>query len=192
MDDLRAFLDKRALAGWGESEPSVAELPFAQDVNGLRVTLVGVGDGALALLLLEKGAKLTLVELSPVAMARVREQIEKAEYPGRVAGYIMADARDITRLPEGRQDIVVMPGRVLNYLVVEDRAAACRQLARLLKAGGAAYIGASAQKSQDAPIAAALTAPMLRMLALGAGLKVERLYEGPDDSLFLFAKKPEV
>lgn len=169
MDGMRAFFDERA-QGATEREtvsPLWTELLSPLALKGMAVTVVGVGDGALALWLLERGARVTLVDISPMLMAQTRERIEQAGASAGVAGYLMEDARTLRRIRAQSQQLVLSPRRLLHYLDARGRCDALRAMRRIAAPGGAIWAFAASQvPERGLPLDAAL----LRLCAVQAQL----------------------
>jgi ubiquinone/menaquinone biosynthesis C-methylase UbiE len=131
-DDLAARMDARDMPP-GSVEPLVhAILGLAGDVRGLRVLDLGCGAGNIALELLDRGARVTCLDISPgmVELARRRVELHLPELAGR-ATFVVADA-GATGLDDSSFDLVV--GKWLLHHVDVERAAA--EVGRLLAPGG--------------------------------------------------------
>lgn len=109
-------------------------LALAGDVKGLHVLDVGCGDGALALALHERGARVVGIDASPAMIAAARENARRR---GAGIAFAVADAR---RLPfaAARFDLVTA---VTILCFVADAAPAFREMARALRPGGRLVIG---------------------------------------------------
>jgi ubiquinone/menaquinone biosynthesis C-methylase UbiE len=102
---------------------------------GPRVLNVGCGAGSLTLALLERGLEVTSVDASEAFVRRLEERI-RALHPRSPAPVLVADAHE---LPFG--DAVfdgVACGEVLEHL--DDDARAAREIARVLRPGGAVVV----------------------------------------------------
>jgi ubiquinone/menaquinone biosynthesis C-methylase UbiE len=130
FDDLADTLEAAAMPPRPPDEWEQALLSRIGDVSGRRVLELGCGAGHLSLALLDRGAQLTALDLSPgmVDVARGRA----ARYrPDSTAEFIVAPVED-TGLPAGRFDLVV--GKWILHHVDLDRGA--REVARVLRDGG--------------------------------------------------------
>lgn len=109
-------------------------LELLGDVNGREMLDVGCGDGALAVALSQRGAKVAAVDASEamVNAARSRSAEEGAEVSFRVA------TADRLPFPDGSCDIVVA---VTVLCFVEDAAPVFGEMARVLRPGGRLVIG---------------------------------------------------
>ena len=107
-----------------------ALLDSAGDVEGLRVLELGAGDGGLSLALLERGADVTALDVSP-AMVAVAEARAERFAAGRPARFLVRPAEE-TGLEDAGFDLVI--GKWLLHHVDLPRAAA--EIARVLRPGG--------------------------------------------------------
>lgn len=104
------------------------------DVNGREMLDIGCGDGALAVALGQRGAKVAAVDASEamVDAARSRAAEQGAEVRFQVA------TADRLPFPDGSCDIVVA---VTVLCFVDDAAPIFREIARVLRPGGRLVIG---------------------------------------------------
>jgi len=106
------------------------------DVRGKRVLDIGCGTGWTSILLAQRGARVTAVDISP-------RQIEVLSYNAAHYGLsdrICALAGDITQmgLPAGSFDLC-MGGAFLHHLEPAEEQSILREIARLLAPGGSAF-----------------------------------------------------
>ncbi|SKA36182.1 Methylase involved in ubiquinone/menaquinone biosynthesis [Marinactinospora thermotolerans DSM 45154] len=110
-----------------------AILALAGDVAGRRVLDVGCAAGHLSARLVERGAEVTGIDVSPVMVRLARERC--ARVAGGRAEFHRADlAEPLDFLPDGSFDLVTA-SLVLHYL--EDWVPPLRELRRVLRPGGA-------------------------------------------------------
>jgi ubiquinone/menaquinone biosynthesis C-methylase UbiE len=129
-DRLAERLDPAAMPPAPPDEWEQALLDGAGDVAGLRVLELGCGDGGLSLALLERGAELTAIDISP-AMVALAEARAARFAPGAAARFVVTEA-EATGLDAGAFDLVV--GKwVLHHV---DLARAADEIARVLRPGG--------------------------------------------------------
>lgn len=102
------------------------------DVSGARVLDLCCGEGDLSLRLLQRGARVTGIDLSP-SMVRLATERAAVHLPGAEAGFAVAPAEE-TALASGSFDWVV--GKFALHHLDLDRAAA--EIERVLVAGGRA------------------------------------------------------
>ena len=102
--------------------------------DGMSVLDAGAGTGFLSLLLSQQGHRVIAVEASPQAVAVARERFEAWSLP------VVTERMDIhtLRFPDGSFDAVVSRSALWG---LEDPAAACRELTRVLRPGGMLLIG---------------------------------------------------
>jgi SAM-dependent methyltransferase len=104
----------------------------AGPLAGRRVLDLGCGTGDLTLMLLELGAQVTALDLSPAMVALARQRAELFR-PGSSADWVAAPV-EASGLPSGGYDVLL--GRfVLHHL---DLNQAAREISRLLAPGGRA------------------------------------------------------
>jgi SAM-dependent methyltransferase len=97
--------------------------------RGGRVLEVGCGQGGMAALWAERGARVTAVDLNPDAIAATRERFSQRQLPGDIW---QADARQLP-FPDGTFDYAYSWG-VLHHS--PDLARSVGELMRVLRAGG--------------------------------------------------------
>lgn len=126
-----------------ESKFEDALLDAVGDVSGARVLELGCGDGELVLRLVDAGAEVIAVDISPSMVELGAARLARFR-PGGTARFIVATAED-TGLESESQDIVV--GKwVLHHV---DVRAAVREIHRVLRPGG---IGAFVETSALNPL----------------------------------------
>jgi len=149
IDDVRAYYD-----GFGEREwerlarPNDGALEFALTQHALttylpaggRVLDIGGGPGRYALWLAERGYHVTLADLSPVLIDIARAKVAGSRDDARVDEIIVADARDLSRWDDAAFDAVLALGPFYHLPDPADRDQAARELARVLRPGGMAFV----------------------------------------------------
>ncbi|HEX6032747.1 MAG TPA: class I SAM-dependent methyltransferase [Tepidiformaceae bacterium] len=88
-------------------------LLLAQVKPGVRALDVGCGPGRFALDMLEAGARVTLVDLSPVQLSMAKERVSAAGK--EVDDAVLADVCDLGCFPDGAFGLTVAYGGVLSY-----------------------------------------------------------------------------
>ncbi len=109
-------------------------LELAGDVRGQRALDAGCGDGALALLIAQRGAEVVAVDIDPAMLAVARMRAAEAALDvtfveGRLEGLPFAD------------ETFDLVGAVTVLCFPRDAGSAVRELARVLKPGGRLVIG---------------------------------------------------
>jgi len=99
---------------------------------------IGCGPGRYAIELLQRGYRVTCVDLSSASLDLARENIAAAGL--RAEQFICADARQLDALPDGAFDALLLMGPLYHVLEAEDRQTILRHAARLLKPGGVAIL----------------------------------------------------
>lgn len=103
-----------------------------------RILDVGAASGSYAIPLAQRGYRVTAVDLSErlLEVARVRAQEEGVD---ERLDFVVADARDLTGLPEGSFDAVLMMGPLYHLVREADRRSALRQAWSLLRSEGMVF-----------------------------------------------------
>lgn len=115
-----------------EAQFERAVMSGAGAINGSRVLELGCGDGELTFQLVDAGAQVTALDLSPAMVEVARERLERFR-PGAAVRFVTAPAED-TGLEANSFDLVV--GKwVLHHT---DCARAADEVCRLLAPGGRA------------------------------------------------------
>lgn len=155
-------------------------LELASTVKGQDVLDVGCGDGALAVVLHERGARVAGIDASPAMIAVARRNSQRH---GADIAFAVADARRVP-FPAERFDLV---SAITILCFVADAAPVFREMARVLRPGGRLVIGELGKWSSWAAMrrtrawlgsplwrsARFRTASELRALAAGAGFATE-------------------
>ena len=131
-DEIALELDPRDLPPVPLAHYDEAVLAAADVSPGTRVLDLGCGQGDLTLALLERGAEVCALDLSPGMVALARRRVELYAN-GRQAGFVAAPV-ERSGLPSGSFEVIV--GRWILHHV--DLRPAAVELARLLAPGGRA------------------------------------------------------
>jgi len=103
-----------------------------------RIADIGGGPGRYAIELAKRGYTVTLVDLSPNAIAFAEDKLAEL---GLTADLIAADARDLSMIEDASLDGALMLGPMYHIVEEEGRAAALSELCRILKPGSPAIVG---------------------------------------------------
>lgn len=143
-DYISGFFDDYAEREWERFDKSAADRVnllvhrhhLRQWVrSGDHVLDAGAGPGRFTIELARIGAKVTVVDASPVQLDLNRQKVSEAGHESAVAGRHVADIVDLSRFPDAGFDATVCYGGVLSYAM--DRAAdAFAELVRVTKPGG--------------------------------------------------------
>jgi ubiquinone/menaquinone biosynthesis C-methylase UbiE len=138
------YYDKIAGEEWGRLAVHRTEFAVTMRVLGhylppppARVLDVGGGPGRYALELAGRGYGVTLADVSSGCLDFARGKA--AEAGVELAGYVRADAADLSDFPDAAFDGVLMMGPLYHLLVHEDRVRAVREAARVLRPGGLVF-----------------------------------------------------
>ena len=139
VETVRDYYDAAVEKEWERLKKNFFELEINRRyidryVNpGDRVLDVGGGPGRYSLYLAERGADVTLLDLSPGNVAFARE---KAKEKGLSLQIDCADARDLAGKTEGLYDVVLLMGPLYHLQSEEDRRRAVEECLKRLKPGG--------------------------------------------------------
>lgn len=154
----------------GRIKYAVHERLIAQHVaRGMRVLDVGAGPGRFALDIVERGASVTLVDLSRVQLDLAQQRLSARSALDQCGGFYQLDVLDLTSLAEAGYDAVVCFGGAVSYtrssssadfpgnrIVPATRPRRCRRQparggkeARLVRATKAVPLGAYLPSMQD-------------------------------------------
>ncbi len=148
-DDVRAYYDHFGEREWSRLDrPHDGLVEFALTVHTLhthlplggRVLDIGGGPGRYTLWLAERGHRVTLADLSPQLIAIAREKIATSPVAHCVEEIVVADACDLSRWQDASFDAVLALGPFYHLTQPEDRQRAARELVRILRPGGIAFI----------------------------------------------------
>jgi SAM-dependent methyltransferase len=151
-DGVRAYYERYGEREWERlTRPADGAIEFAvnrriiggylqQLPPGSGVLDLGGGPGRYTIWLAGQGHRVTLAELSPRLIGIARRQIEAAGVQQQVEEAVQTDARDLSRWPEASFDAVLALGPFYHLPDPTDRDRAARELARVLRPGGLAFI----------------------------------------------------
>ena len=148
-DDVRAYYETFAEREWQrltnlddgaiEYVLTCATLEQHLPPSG-RILDLGGGPGRYTIWLAQHGYYVTLADLSPVLLDIARTQIADAGVGEQVEAVVETDACDLSRWPDASFDAVVCLGPFYHLPDVHDRERAARELVRVLRPGGIAFV----------------------------------------------------
>jgi SAM-dependent methyltransferase len=108
---------------------------------GARVAEIGVGGGVYTRALIARGARVHLVDVSRRLLDAVVADLSLVVTASRtpadaILGATHASATDLSALPDGAFDVVLLLGPLYHLLTAADRRRAVEEAARLLRADG--------------------------------------------------------
>jgi S-adenosylmethionine-dependent methyltransferase len=148
-DDVRDYYDSFGEREWERlANPDDGAVEFALTQQaiaaylpaGARVLDIGGGPGRYSLWLAERGHRVILADLSPALIALAREKIAASPAGNLVDEIAVADARDLSRWADGAFDAALALGPFYHLTDPADRDRAARELARVLRPGGLAFV----------------------------------------------------
>lgn len=105
-----------------------------------RVLDIGGGPGRHTIWLAENGHRITLADLSPVQLRIAERKIAEAGVAHLMEEIAEADARDLSRWPDGSFDAALALGPFYHLPDPTDRDRAASELARVLRPGSVALV----------------------------------------------------
>jgi S-adenosylmethionine-dependent methyltransferase len=144
MSKVERYYDDNAEREWKRLEEHRTE--FAVTMRTLEEYLpkppadlldVGGGPGRYAILLSERGYRVTLADISGAMLAFARSKA--AEAGVELAGCLRADAAGLGVIPSERFDAVLLMGPLYHLITPRERQAAVSEAYRLLREGGVLF-----------------------------------------------------
>ena len=144
---VRRYYDDHVEAEWARLERPYRRLELVSTLRLIEehfpragsVADVGGGPGRYAIELLRLGYRVTLVDLSPRAVAFARAKLEEEGLRPEQA--MCADARDLSGLAASSFDAALHLGPMYHLISRDDRRTALAELLRILKPGAPAIVG---------------------------------------------------
>jgi 2-polyprenyl-3-methyl-5-hydroxy-6-metoxy-1,4-benzoquinol methylase len=141
--DAAAFFDAYGGREWARLEDSVhgrakyaihRKLLDDSIASGMRVLDAGCGPGRFAIDMAVRGARVTLLDISPGQLSLARTRVTAAGVA--VEAYVEGDVRDLSRFDSASFDAVVAFGGAVSY-AYDGHRAALAELVRVCRPGGA-------------------------------------------------------
>ncbi len=105
-----------------------------------RVLDLGGGPGRYTITLAQRGHRVVLADLSPRLLDIARQKIRDAHLEGHVEAVVQANATDLHQWPDASFDAVIAFGPFYHLTQATQRIDAARELARVLKTDGLAFV----------------------------------------------------
>ena len=146
MPDLTAYYgkfneDKRLKSRYGQVEFLTTMAKLRETARGrerLRILDVGAGTGAYSIALSEEGHLVTAVELVNYNLGILRQ---KAERKNLSLTAVRGNALDLSRIPDGSFDVVLLLGPLYHLFTMEEKVLALREAAKKLAPSGRIFAG---------------------------------------------------
>lgn len=145
-DIVRTYYDSQVETEWGRlARPyrrfelsSTMHLIEAHFPNEARLADIGGGPGRYTAALLERGYRMTLVDLSPNAISFADRKLTELGLAPEAT--LCADARDLSALPDAGFDGALLLGPMYHLVEETDRGQALSELRRVLRPGAPAIV----------------------------------------------------
>lgn len=125
----------------GRLEVAITKDAFARHLETeAHILDIGGGAGRWTVELAGQGHRLTLADLSPVLLDIARRKISEHGLANRVEEVCEADVCDLQHWADSRFDVVLCLGPFYHLTEAGDRDKAARELHRVLKPGGLAFV----------------------------------------------------
>jgi len=105
-----------------------------------RVLDLGGGPGRYAIELARRGHRVVLADLSPALLDQARARIAEAGVQAQIEATDEVDAQDLGRYGNDGFDAVLALGPFYHLVAHEERLRAAREIARVLRPGGLAFV----------------------------------------------------
>jgi len=148
-DDVRAYYDSFGEGEWERlTRPDDGAVEFAvtrraiEDYlpTGARVLDIGGGPGRYSLWLAARGHRVALADLSPRLIAIARDRVAASPVAALVDDIVVADARDLSQWADASFDAALSLGPFYHLPDLADRDRAARELTRVVRPGGLAFV----------------------------------------------------
>jgi len=148
-DDVRAYYDSFGEREWERlTRPDDGAVEFAVTrraieeylPTGGRVLDIGGGPGRYSLWLAARGHRVALADLSPRLIAIARDRVAASPVAALVDAIVVADARDLSQWADASFDAALSLGPFYHLPDPSDRDRAARELTRVVRPGGLAFV----------------------------------------------------
>ena len=129
--------------------------------SGDRVLDAGSGPGRFSIAAAERGARVTVLDLSLSQLQIAEEKIGQAGLMENVKGFVHGDITDLSRFTDGCFDAVICYGGALSY-VRERRHEAAAELVRVVRPGGTILISVMSRYGASLNLVRRPSIPLLK------------------------------
>ena len=128
---------------------------------GDRVLDAGSGPGRFSIVAAERGARVTVLDLSARQLQIAEEKIGRAGLLGSIVGFVHGDIADLLAFPDGHFDTVICYGGALSY-VCDRRHEAAGELVRVVRPGGVILLSVMCRYGASLNLVRRPTMPILK------------------------------
>ncbi|HEY3119532.1 MAG TPA: class I SAM-dependent methyltransferase, partial [Vicinamibacteria bacterium] len=147
-DTVRDYYSSFGRREWMRLDSAEGTIEFATNCHYIsthlpvhaRVLDIGGGPGRYALWLAERGHRVVLADVSPALLAIARQNVSASPASEAIEAIVEADARDLSHWHDGSFDAVLSMGPFYHLTEPGDRDCAARELLRVLRPHGTAFI----------------------------------------------------
>jgi SAM-dependent methyltransferase len=107
--------------------------------DGVTVADIGVGGAQYSALLAKRGCRLHLVDVSQHLLTSAAARLRERGLAAQIVTVQRSSATDLSHLPEGCCEVVLLLGPLYHLLTPEERMRAVAEAARLLRPGGLSF-----------------------------------------------------
>ena len=129
--------------------------------SGDRVMDAGSGPGRFSIIAAERGARITVLDLSAEQLRIAREKIGQAGLIESVEDFVHGDITDLSAFPDAHFDAAVCYGGALSY-VCERRHEAAAELVRVVRPGGVVLVSVMSRYGASLNLVRRPSTPILK------------------------------
>lgn len=169
-DNTRNFYDAYGSIEWDRLEATAygrlkatihADFISRYVASGDRVLDAGSGPGRFSIVAADRGARVTVLDLSPSQLQIAEEKVGQAGLMESVEDFVQGDITDLSLFPDGHFGAAICYGGALSY-VCERRHEAAAELVRVVRPGGAILISVMSRYGASLNLVRRPTMPLLQ------------------------------
>jgi ubiquinone/menaquinone biosynthesis C-methylase UbiE len=105
-----------------------------------RILDIGAGPGRYSIALAQDGHNVWIADRAVSLIAQAKERVSEAGVKDRILGFNVLDARDLSLFPDSSFDAILAMGPFYHLQDSADRVLAAREISRVLRPGGHAFL----------------------------------------------------